>query len=98
MAGWKCVEKETRRCMPKGTYLVVETIKHIPGLECEHKPHGIGNFVKPATAHGLFTNHADVDEHPEHEARTKLIEGFDIKGTDGRVQLATNVELDGMDG
>lgn len=98
MAGWSYVEKETRRCMPMGTYLVVETIEHIPGLECEHEPHGIGNLVKPATTHSLFANHADVNEHPEHEAGTKLVEGLDIKGANGRVQLATNVELDRLDG
>ena len=85
MAGWGRIEKETRHGMVVGTYLVIETIKHIPRLEGEDKPHGICNLVKSATPHGLFANHADVDEHPEYETGTKLVEGFDIKGTNGWV-------------
>jgi len=44
----------------------------------------------------LFADHADVDEDPENEAWTELVKGFDVEGTDGGVEFASDEELKGI--
>lgn len=74
-------------------YLVIEGVEHIPRLEGKNKPHRVGHISDTAATHGLFANHADVDQHPEDKARTQFVERLDVEGTDGRVEFAADVEL-----
>lgn len=50
-------------------------------------------MLKPASASCLLAQHADIDQDPEDEAWTQLIEGLDVERPDRRVQFASNVEL-----
>ena len=75
------------------TYLIVQRIDDVPRLEREDEPEGVGHLREPATPDGLLAEHADVDQHPQDHARPELVEVFEIKRTDGRVQFASDEEL-----
>lgn len=72
---------------------VVEAVRNIPELESEDEPHGVCDLGETATTDGLFAGHADIDEDPENEAWTQLVEGFEIKGTDRGVEFTADEEL-----
>lgn len=76
--------------------LVVEAVRDIPELESEDEPHGVCDLRETATTDGLFAGHADIDEDPENEAWTQLVEGFEIKGTDRGIEFTANEELKKM--
>lgn len=73
---------------------IVEAICNIPELESEDKPHGVGDVLDTTTADSLFASHADIDQDPEDETWAELVEGFDIKGADGGIELASDEPLD----
>ena len=87
LRGGERMEKSTAA----GTHLVVKSIGNVPNLEEEDEPHGVSDGT--GAAGGLFTGHGDVDEDPKDHPGAELIEGLDVKGADGRVQLAADVEL-----
>ena len=76
-------------------HLVVESVNDVPRLECKDEPHGIGDVATATDS--LLTRHANVDEHPKDEAGTELIERLEVKGANGWVQFAADVELVGRD-
>ena len=79
------------------SYLVIEAIGDVPGLESQDQPHRVCDFVKSSATGGLFANHANVNENPEDESGSKFIEGLDVKGTNRRIQFATYKPLEDRD-
>lgn len=85
------VRRDIHRRQDRG--LVVQRVPDVPDLESTDKPHGVGDVGEATTADGLFTYHTDVNERPEDEAWAELVEGLDVEGADGRVELAADKEL-----
>ena len=73
------------------TDLVVQTVRNVPRLEEEDKPHGVCEV--PVAANSLLTSHADVNQNPENEAGTEFVEGFEVEGANGRVKPPANEPL-----
>ena len=78
------------------TDLIVQTVYNIPALEEQYKPHGIRYVSKAPSAYSLFADHADVNQDPKNKSGAEFIEGFDVKGSNGRIQLTAYVELKGQ--
>ena len=59
------------------TDLVVQTVRNVPRLEEEDKPHGVCEV--PVAANSLLTSHADVNQNPKNETRTEFIESLQVQ-------------------
>jgi len=75
----------------RGAHLVENSINDVEGVEEDDESHGGSHSSSESTP--LLASARDVDEHPEDQSRSKLVEGLDVEGPDGRVEFSTHPEL-----
>lgn len=73
------------------THLVENSIDDVEGVEEDDHSHGRSDSSSESTP--LLASARDVEEHPEDESWSKLVEGLDVKVSDRRVKLSTHPEL-----
>lgn len=72
-------------------HLVVERIDDIMSVKQENEHHRC-RYVAAQSA-PLLAGHRDINEDPEDESRPELVERFDVKRADRRIELATHPKL-----
>lgn len=63
--------------MSERPYLIVETIGNVENVERKDEHHRIRDAS--AATGPLLAGHADINKGPQDEARTKFVEGLDVK-------------------
>lgn len=74
----------------KQTCLVPFGVHDVPGVESDDEPHAVcdaANFVVLSCGHG------DVDDDPENQAWTHLVERFDVESPESGVKRTSNEPL-----
>lgn len=75
-------------CQDYPTHLVVQRIDDVPALKGADEEHAVRHSAVQLDK--LVAGAADVEKHPQDQARSKLVERLDVKGADAWVELAAN--------
>jgi hypothetical protein len=78
-----------------GTDLVELSIKHIPQMERSRQHDAVRD---PPDTLVLERDHSEVDDDPENESRSHLVETLDVEVAETRVEGATDEPLRGEEG